>query len=118
MAVDGHELTLVVDGETRLARLMAAIGNAQKSLRLFYYIFMDDPMGSDVLCALVAARGRGVEVTLLVDGFGTSAVPDSFFQPLVDAGTNSACLPHDFPLFPDFSIKGPQPVHFLFGPVS
>jgi len=95
MAVDGHELTLVVDGETRLARLMAAIGNAQKSLRLFYYIFMDDPVGSDVLCALVAARRRGVEVTLLVDGFGTSAVPDSFFQPLVDAGGRMArFIPH------------------------
>lgn len=84
--VDGHKLTLLVDGTTRLAQLMETIGSARESLRLFYYIFMDDPVGSDVLAALLAARARGVEVTLLVDGFGSSAVSDSFFQPLVDAG--------------------------------
>ncbi len=95
ISVDGHDLTLVVDGAARLAHILAIISGAGRSLRLFYYIFEDDPAGRDVLGALLAARARGVEVTLLIDGFGSSALPDNFFAPLIDAGGRMArFIPH------------------------
>jgi cardiolipin synthase len=83
--VDGNRLTLLADGPARLDALIALIDGARESLRILYYIFLDDASGTRVRDALIKAAGRGVRVTLLVDGFGStgSAI---FFRPLLDAG--------------------------------
>ncbi|HST37196.1 MAG TPA: phosphatidylserine/phosphatidylglycerophosphate/cardiolipin synthase family protein [Allosphingosinicella sp.] len=83
MEVAGNRLTLLPDGPERLAALIALIDQAQESLRVLYYIWVDDESGRRVRDALVAAAERGVQVSLLVDGFGS--VAGGFFQPLVDA---------------------------------
>jgi cardiolipin synthase len=83
MEVAGNRLTLLPDGPERLEALVALIDGAQESLRVLYYIWVDDESGRRVRDALVAAAGRGVQVSLLVDGFG--AVAGGFFQPLVEA---------------------------------
>lgn len=86
MTVDGHRLRLCVDGEARLSALLDLIASARKSLRLCYYIFADDAVGRDVRESLIDARNRGVTVALLLDGFGSSRLPDSFLEPLREAG--------------------------------
>jgi cardiolipin synthase len=88
--VDGHSLHLLIDREDRLQALLDLIGEAETELRLLYYIFWDDPVGVQVRDALVAACGRGVKVSLLVDGFGTERTADGFFDPVRDAG-GSVC---------------------------
>jgi cardiolipin synthase len=84
--VDGHTLKLAISGAERLSLLLDLIDGAQSTLRIFFYIFGDDHIAARVRAALVSARVRGVQVWLLVDGFGTANWPDSLFQPLVDAG--------------------------------
>ena len=85
----GHSLTFYPCGKDRLRALLDIIGAAEKSLRAFYYIFTDDSVGERVRDALAGAARRGVEVRLIVDGFGTSA-PGEFFQPVVAAGGSFA----------------------------
>ena len=84
--VAGHSFTLMPDGPERLDALVALIDNARVSIRLLYYIFVEDEAGQRVRDALIAAQGRGVAVSLLVDGFGSAKASDSFFEPLINAG--------------------------------
>ena len=84
--VAGNRLTLLPDGPERLDALIALIDGAEASLRILYYIWADDAAGRRVRDALVAAAARGVNVALLVDGFGAADAPEPFFAPLVAAG--------------------------------
>jgi cardiolipin synthase len=85
LEVAGNRLTLLADGPERLEALLGLIGGAKESLRFLYYMFMDDSSGTQVRDALIAAAGRGVNVSLLVDGFGSTANRE-FFRPLEAAG--------------------------------
>ncbi|WP_454885965.1 phospholipase D-like domain-containing protein [Sphingomonas oryzagri] len=86
--IDGNNLHLLIDHRDRLRALLDLIAQAKTELRLLYYIFWDDPVGVQVRDALVAARGRGVKVLLLVDGFGSDRTPDGFFEPLRATGAS------------------------------
>jgi len=56
-------------------------------LRVLYYIYVDDAAGAAVRTALIAAAGRGVKVSLIVDGLGSEAAAQHrFFDPLAAAG--------------------------------
>lgn len=82
--VAGNRLTLLAEGADRLDAVLGLIEGARESLRILYYMFKDDVSGRRVRDALVAACARGVQVDILIDGFG-SAVGESFFQALVDS---------------------------------
>lgn len=82
--VAGNRLTLLPDGPARLDALIALIEGAKASLRLLYYIFLDDESSKRVRDALVTAAGRGVKVSLLVDGFGSTANRE-FLRPLLES---------------------------------
>jgi len=85
--VDGNRLTLLTEGPDRLATLLALIGGARHSLRVLYYIYVDDAAGTAVRTALIAAARRGVKVSLIVDGLGSEAAAQNrFFDPLTAAG--------------------------------
>jgi cardiolipin synthase A/B len=86
LTVDGNRLTLLLDGPERLAALVALIDGAKHSLRLLYYTFLADSSGERVKQALFQAIERGVTVSLLIDGFGSSATPDDYFADLARAG--------------------------------
>ena len=85
--VDGNRLTLLIAGSERLEALIGLIDGAKHSLRLLYYIYTDDETGRLVRAAMERALGRGVKVSLIVDGFGSSAKPD-FFVPLESKGAD------------------------------
>jgi cardiolipin synthase len=88
--VDGNRLHLLVDRTERLEALVSLIDGAARELRLLYYIFWGDAVGVRVRDALVAACGRGVKVSLLIDGFGSERTHDGFFEPLRAVG-GSVC---------------------------
>ena len=86
LTVDGNRLTLLTEGPARLEALLALIDEAEHSLRILYYIFMGDEAGERVRDALMRAIDRGVAVSLLIDGFGSSKTPDTYFKELHDKG--------------------------------
>nr|MBA4771268.1 phosphatidylserine/phosphatidylglycerophosphate/cardiolipin synthase family protein [Sphingobium sp.] len=88
--LSGNQLRLIVEGRALRDALIALIEGACRSLKLYYYIFAADDSGTLVREALIAARRRGVAVTLMIDGFGSGATPDAFFAPLVESGARFA----------------------------
>jgi cardiolipin synthase len=83
--IAGNRLELIESGEARLRTLLDLIGDAKRSIKMLMYMFNPDSVGVVVRDALVAAAKRGVEIRLLVDGFGSAARPE-FFRPLNEAG--------------------------------
>lgn len=76
---------MIETGEGRLRAILDLIGGAQHSVKLLFYMFNPDRVGERVRDALVEAAQRGVEVKLLIDGFG-SAAPGDFFSALDESG--------------------------------
>ena len=87
----GLSFTFYPDGADRKAAMLEIIANAQESLKLAFYIFARKGVGEEVRDALVAAAQRGVDVTLIVDGFGAE-VDDEFFAELTAAGGTFLCF--------------------------
>ena len=85
--VEGNRLTLLIEGHERREALLGLIDGAKHSLRLLYYIYTDDHTGREVRAAMERALDRGVKVSLIVDGFGSSAKP-AFFAPLEQKGAD------------------------------
>ena len=83
--VAGNLLEVIETGPQRLRALIELIEGATQSIKMLMYMFNPDEVGEVVRDALVAAAGRGVEVKLLIDGFG-SAAPPRFFSPIDDSG--------------------------------
>jgi cardiolipin synthase len=83
--VDGNRLELIEGGAERLDLLLELIAGATASVKLLFYMFDPDPVGTRVRDALVEASRRGIEVKLLIDGFG-SAAPVNFFADLEEGG--------------------------------
>ena len=85
--VDGNRLTLLDTGPRRLEAVLALIAGARITLRMIFYIYADDETGRHVNAALIDAARRGVDVALIVDGFGSDAGED-FFRPVEAAGVS------------------------------
>ena len=86
LTIDGNRLTLIPGGPERFAELLSLIDGAKQSLRLLYYIYTADDSGDAVRDALLRALDRGVEVSLLIDGFGSSHTPETYFRELNGRG--------------------------------
>jgi cardiolipin synthase len=87
--IEGDTLRLITEGPERLEALLGLIAGATRTLRVLYYIYVDDEAGAKVRLALISAASRGVEVKLIVDGLGSEhAEHHHFFQPLRDAGVD------------------------------
>lgn len=67
----GHQITLLQNGTEFFAALEAAIDQARRSVHLETYIFGDDVSATRIAAALARAAHRGLQVQLLVDGYGT-----------------------------------------------
>ncbi len=83
--IGGNRLQLIESGEERLATVLELIARAEKCVKMLMYMFNPDEAGEKVRDALVAAAERGVQVRLLIDGFGSGASSD-FFADLNRAG--------------------------------
>lgn len=87
--VDGNTLTMLDTGPRRLEALIALIAGAERTLRIIYYIYVDDDAGARVRQAMLDAAARGVAVSLVVDGLGSEhAEQHHFFEPLRQAGVD------------------------------
>lgn len=87
----GLSLEFLPGGKDRLERLLAMIDAARASLKMVFYIFEADAAGKQVRDALTAAAGRGVDVCVIVDDFGSNA-DEEWFAPMVEAGGTFLCF--------------------------
>ncbi|MDP2007959.1 MAG: cardiolipin synthase ClsB [Rubrivivax sp.] len=71
--VGGNQVDLLQGGDELFPRMHAAIAAATREIWLATYIFHDDPAATALAVALKEAAGRGVEVHVVVDGFGSIA---------------------------------------------
>jgi cardiolipin synthase len=83
---DGNRLTLLCNGEQYFPALVDAVDAARHEIFLETYIYADDETGSLVTDALARAAARGVSVSVLIDGYGSSDFPTRFRHILRDAG--------------------------------
>ena len=83
--IAGNRLEVIESGEARLTLLLQLIGEARQCIKLLMYMYNPDRAGERVRDALIEAARRGVEVRLMIDGFGSGA-PADFFEPLNAAG--------------------------------
>lgn len=83
--VAGNRLEVIERGDARLREVLELIAGATKSLNVLMYMFNADEAGDAVRNALDAAACRGVDVKLLIDGFG-SAAPHPFLDVLKRSG--------------------------------
>lgn len=81
----GQSLTFFPCGTDRLDALLRLIGEAQTRIDIAFYIFSPDLAGTAIRNAMIEAARRGVQVTVIVDGFGAAAGA-AFFSPLEQAG--------------------------------
>lgn len=76
----GHALRLLKGGEGFFPALIEAISGARAEVLLETYIFDFTRSVEAIASALAAAAQRGVQVRVVVDGFGTGAVPSDWQQ--------------------------------------
>ena len=79
--VPGNHFELLENGEEFFPRVFQAIADARREVMLETFILFEDKIGQQLHAALLAAAQRGVEVHVLVDGFGSANAPAGFFQP-------------------------------------
>jgi cardiolipin synthase len=84
--IAGNELMLLKNGTAFFPQLCADIDAAKRSVYLETYIFAADETGSLVARALQRAAARGLRVRVMLDGFGSAELPDSFVGELREAG--------------------------------
>lgn len=82
----GHQLQLLEGSGELFPAMIAAIDAAQREVRLETYIFDFTGSSVEVAYALERAARRGVEVMVLVDGFGCPSVPAPWRDRLHQAG--------------------------------
>ena len=84
--VAGNQLTLLNSGGEYFPALLGAIASAQHEIHLETYLFEDDRSGRAVATALIDAARRGVQVRLLVDGFGARDLASTLLPEMSAAG--------------------------------
>ena len=88
--VGGNLLEVIETGAERLRILLDLIANARKSIKVLMYMFDDDGCGRQVRNALIDAARRGLEVKVLIDGFGSAIAPDFFTE--LDSSGGDHCV--------------------------
>ena len=82
----GNQIKLLNSGSEYFPALLAEIEAARFEIHLETYIYADDKIGHEVTNALCRAAARGLQVRVLVDGFGARNFDQDFKERLVASG--------------------------------
>lgn len=91
---DGNAVIPLRDGDEAYPAMLAAIGEANRSVALSSYIFRDDAVGRLFVEALARAQARGAEVRVLVDGIGSGYFLPRIYRRLRRAGIPAGRFMH------------------------
>lgn len=70
-ATTNNKIELLIKGDTAFPKVFEAIDNAKDHIHMSYYIFNDDKLGNQMVDKLIAAKQRGVDVRVMMDGIGS-----------------------------------------------
>jgi len=90
----GNAIEMLQRGDAAYPAMLRAIAQARHSIAMSYYIFEDDAVGRQFIDALVAARARGVEIRVLLDGIGAGYLRCPAGNRLVASGIRTARFMH------------------------
>jgi cardiolipin synthase A/B len=90
----GNDIVMLSNGDEAYPQMVAAIEAAGRSVALSSYIFRADAAGNDFIAALERARGRGVEVRVMIDGYGGGYLSSGTYRRLRAAGVPAARFMH------------------------
>jgi cardiolipin synthase len=82
----GNRVRLLENGEEYFAGVFEAIDGARSEILLETFILFEDKVGQDLQRRLVAAAQRGVNVQMLIDGYGSPDLSTEFQEGLSSAG--------------------------------
>lgn len=84
--VPGNRARLLENGEDFFEAVFSAIRQAKHEVFVETFILFEDKVGVELQRVLLEAAGRGVDVSLLVDGFGSADLTPNFVGELMAAG--------------------------------
>ena len=84
--VDGNRVELLEDGETYFPAVFEAVEQARREVLVETFILFEDKVGLALQERLVAAAGRGVNVDVTVDGYGSPDLSGEFIARMTGAG--------------------------------
>ncbi|WP_158747576.1 phospholipase D-like domain-containing protein [Acidisphaera sp. L21] len=90
----GNALQILHDGDQGYPLMLEAIGQATRTVGLSSYIFHLDQWGTKFVDALAAAKDRGVEVRVLIDGIGGGWLRSPVYRALAAKGVTAARFLH------------------------
>ncbi len=93
-ALAGNAFAVLVNGDEGYPAMLAAIGEARRSVALSSYIMRADAAGQPFIAALVAAHRRGVQVRVLLDGIGSGYFVSPVYRALRRHGVPAARFMH------------------------
>lgn len=83
---EGNRIQLLENGEEFFPAVFAAIANSKKEVILETFILFEDKVGLELHRVLLDAARRGVQVDVMVDGFGSHDLSPHFIETLTTAG--------------------------------
>ncbi len=78
--VGGNHIDILSGNECIHNAMISAVNEAQSSILVSTYIFRRDRLGLALADELLAAKNRGVDVRVLLDGFGNSVYRSGIFR--------------------------------------
>ncbi len=93
-ALKGNRVRMFRNGDEAYPEMLAAIRAARASVAMTSYIFKDDETGREFCTALAEAKGRGVEVRVIIDGIGGGYFLTPAYKRLRAAGVPAALFMH------------------------
>ena len=118
--LDGNRVEPLQDGDAAFPAMLSSIDAARTSVTLATYIFDNDSVGRAFHDALVRARGRGVEVRVLIDDVGARYTRPTMIRVLRAAGVPAAAfLPTRIPrLFQYANLRNHRKILIVDGRVG
>ena len=93
---EGRVVSHLFCGDKAYPVMLEAIRKANKEVRLATYIFRLDSVGEEFISVLANARRRGVEVSVLIDGFGGGFLLSPAYRRLQAEGVTVVRFLHSF----------------------
>ncbi len=90
----GNSVRLLSNGDEAYPPMLEAIAAARSSIALSSYIFEVDEVGEAFIAALAAAKARGVQIRVIVDGIGSGYFHSPAHAALTRAGIPVARFIH------------------------
>jgi cardiolipin synthase A/B len=92
--IPGNQVTLLHNGGAYFPAIEAAFDRARHEIFLETYIYEDDATGQKIANALKRAARRGVNVYVLIDGFGSKDLPPNMLDSLRTGGVRTLIYRH------------------------